>query len=82
MLEDTGERDEYGMEPADDLFSSPEKRSFGKTHGNGYHQTASDDEQDMDIDEGMRASKLHAWITLMYRSLYSRTRDSEPYETG
>lgn len=37
-MADTGERDEYGMEPADKLFSS---------------EAESEDEQDMDIDEGM-----------------------------
>lgn len=54
MLEDTGERDEYGMEPVDRLFSSPDKG----TNGNGYEQSASDDEQDMDIDEGRRVVVL------------------------
>ncbi|KAI1841965.1 hypothetical protein JX266_011825 [Neoarthrinium moseri] len=45
VLEDTGERDEYGMEPVDNLFSSPEKGA------NGNMNTLSDDEEDMDIDE-------------------------------
>ncbi|KAI0137421.1 cupin domain-containing protein [Xylariales sp. AK1849] len=44
-LEDTGVRDEYGMEPVDALFSSPEKGANART------QIVSEDEQDMDIDE-------------------------------
>lgn len=64
-LQDTGVRDEHGMQPLDDLFSSPEKRSpvkFG-VNGNGPAARAaqrgfeeeSDDSsgQDMDIDNGM-----------------------------
>lgn len=49
-LEDTGERDEYGMEPVDNLFSSPEKSRRNYTND-------SEDEQDMEIDEGMRAPR-------------------------
>lgn len=56
MLEDTGERDEYGMEPVDNIFSSPEKETNGRTFGSS--PAASDDEQDMEIDEGMRAFTL------------------------
>jgi hypothetical protein len=39
-VKDSGKRDEYGMEPLDNFFSS----------------SGSEDEQDMDIDEGMRNS--------------------------
>lgn len=53
-LVDTGVRDEHGMEPADHLFSSPEK---GETNGraSGRSESGSDDEQDMEIDDGMGA---------------------------
>ncbi|KAK8086886.1 cupin [Apiospora phragmitis] len=54
-LVDTGERDEYGMEPVDNLFSSPDKgdgpakRSNGAA--NGQYEDQSDEEQDMEIDD-------------------------------
>lgn len=49
-LKDTGLRDEHGMQPLDDLFSSPEKESQ-----NGAEEDESDDEP-MDIDEGKLGS--------------------------
>lgn len=45
ILKDTGVRDEHGMQPMDDIFSSPEKESQ-----NGIDQDDSDEEP-MDIDE-------------------------------
>lgn len=51
-LVDTGERDEYGMEPADNLFSSPEKTEKPNGAANGRHGSPSEDEQDMEIDDG------------------------------
>ncbi|KAH8677743.1 kinetochore CENP-C fungal-like protein [Xylariales sp. PMI_506] len=48
-LEDKGERDEYGMEPADGLFSSPGKESNGRPTPRA--PSLSDDEQDMELDE-------------------------------
>lgn len=56
-LVDTGERDEYGMEPVDNLFSSPDKGDgpAKRTNGaaNGQYEDPSDEEQDMEIDDGM-----------------------------
>ncbi|CAN8103946.1 unnamed protein product [Discula destructiva] len=48
VLKDTGARDEYGMQPLDDLFSSPDKESR-----NGADDLEDDesDEEPMDIDE-------------------------------
>ncbi|KAK8039100.1 hypothetical protein PG993_007511 [Apiospora rasikravindrae] len=48
-LVDTGERDEYGMEPVDNLFSSPDKGTNGAA--NGQYEEQSDEEQDMEIDD-------------------------------
>jgi hypothetical protein len=42
------------MEPADNLFSSPEKGTGAKQTSNGHVETNSDNEQDMELDEGMR----------------------------
>ncbi|KAK8134054.1 inner kinetochore subunit cnp3 [Apiospora sp. TS-2023a] len=54
-LVDTGERDEYGMEPVDNLFSSPDKGDgpAKRTNGaaNGQYEDQTDEEQDMEIDE-------------------------------
>lgn len=50
-LPDTGERDEYGMERDDGLFSSPEKQTNSGAAANGWSQSMSDDEQDMEIDD-------------------------------
>lgn len=44
-LKDTGVRDEHGMQPLEDIFSSPEKESQ-----NGIDEDDSDEEP-MDIDE-------------------------------
>jgi hypothetical protein len=51
---DSGVRDEYGLEPMDDLFSSPEKPSSGKRSSlrMTMHATMSD-EEDMDVAESM-----------------------------
>lgn len=54
------------MEPADNLFSSPEKENGGKAAANGHEESESDNEQDMEIDEGMRADRrgitsIEAW---------------------
>ncbi|RTE77301.1 hypothetical protein BHE90_008233 [Fusarium euwallaceae] len=46
-LIDTGERDEYGMQPLDDLLSSPER---GPSKAN--QQDDDDDEDDYDDDQG------------------------------
>lgn len=46
FLKDTGARDEHGMQPLDDIFSSPEKE-------NEYDEPDDEsDEEPMDIDEG------------------------------
>lgn len=48
VLKDSGARDEHGMQPLDDMFSSPEKESR-----NGADELDDDsDEEPMDIDEG------------------------------
>ncbi|KAI8630861.1 hypothetical protein F5Y19DRAFT_36703 [Xylariaceae sp. FL1651] len=50
MLPDTGRRDEHGFERLDNLFSSPDKDINGETNDRGH--TVSEDEQDMEIDDG------------------------------
>lgn len=57
-LVDTGERDEYGMEPVDNLFSSPEKETAKRTNGasNDQSEGESDEEQSMELDDGMRST--------------------------
>lgn len=59
FLKDTGERDENGMQPLDDIFSSPDKESHNgadeNENGNEEEEEDSQDESDeepMDIDEG------------------------------
>ncbi|ORY63982.1 Mif2/CENP-C like-domain-containing protein [Pseudomassariella vexata] len=74
-LEDTGVRDEYGMGPADGLFSSPEKET------NGWNQTASDDEQDMDIDESSQVMGPQT-IAKLRRERLSIPRARSPMKTN
>lgn len=47
FLKDTGLRDEHGMQPLDDIFSSPEKESRS-----GAEEEDESEEEPMDIDEG------------------------------
>lgn len=46
FLKDTGARDEHGMQPLDDIFSSPDKEN------DGDEPDDESDEEPMDIDEG------------------------------
>lgn len=48
FLKDTGARDEHGMQPLDDIFSSPEKDS---QNGVEDDEDEESDEEPMDIDE-------------------------------
>ncbi|KAH8770122.1 cupin domain-containing protein [Diaporthe sp. PMI_573] len=48
FLKDTGARDEHGMQPLDDIFSSPEKESQNGTEDDDDDES---DEEPMDIDE-------------------------------
>lgn len=49
MLKDTGVRDEHGMQPLEDIFSSPEKESQnGADEGEEYEDDS--EEEPMDID--------------------------------
>lgn len=48
FLKDTGARDEHGMQPLDDIFSSPEKDS---QNGAEDDEDEESDEEPMDIDE-------------------------------
>ncbi|KAL1877029.1 mitotic fidelity of chromosome transmission-related protein [Diaporthe australafricana] len=48
FLKDTGARDEHGMQPLDDIFSSPEKDS---QNGVEEEDDEESDEEPMDIDE-------------------------------
>lgn len=48
FLKDTGARDEHGMQPLDDIFSSPEKES---QNGAEDDEDEESDEEPMDIDE-------------------------------
>lgn len=52
FLKDTGARDEHGMQPPDDIFSSPEKDSQ-----NGFEDDDDEDSDEgpMDIDESEQA---------------------------
>ncbi|PSR87058.1 kinetochore CENP-C fungal-like protein [Coniella lustricola] len=53
-LKDTGVRDEHGMQPLDDIFSSPDRESqagAGAANGNNTSEDDSGDEASMDIDE-------------------------------
>lgn len=56
-LKDTGVRDEHGMQPLEDIFSSPEKESQ-----NGVDEDDSEDEP-MDIDESELESSSRAAST-------------------
>lgn len=48
MLKDTGVRDEHGMQPLEDIFSSPEKESQnGAEEGEDEEES---EEEPMDID--------------------------------
>ncbi|KAI0974874.1 Mif2/CENP-C like-domain-containing protein [Xylaria arbuscula] len=49
-IPDNGRRDEHGFEELDNLFSSPDRELQHVT--NGRNQTMSEDEQDMEIDDG------------------------------
>lgn len=53
-LKDTGVRDEHGMQPLEDIFSSPEKDSQ-----NGIEEEDESGEEPMDIDN----SELGTWPT-------------------
>jgi centromere protein C len=48
FLKDTGARDEHGMQPLDDIFSSPEKDSRNGAEDDDEEES---DEEPMDIDE-------------------------------
>ncbi|KAG8160465.1 hypothetical protein KVR01_010001 [Diaporthe batatas] len=50
FLKDTGARDEHGMQPLDDIFSSPEKDSQNGAEDDDEEDEESDEEP-MDIDE-------------------------------
>lgn len=54
LLKDSGARDEHGMQPLDDVFSSPDKDSR-----NGADELDEDEseEEPMDIDEGEFGTK-------------------------
>lgn len=53
FLKDTGARDEHGMQPLDDIFSSPEKDS---QNGVEEEDDEESDEEPMDIDESEPAT--------------------------
>lgn len=59
-LKDTGVRDEHGMQPLEDIFSSPEKESQ-----NGFDEDDSSEDASMDIDESelanLHSSCCHSW---------------------
>lgn len=50
VLKDSGLRDEHGMQPLDDIFSSPDKESHNGADEEDYEEE-SDEEEPMDIDE-------------------------------
>lgn len=52
FLKDTGARDEHGMQPLDDVFSSPEKDSQNGVEDEDDEES---DEEPMDIDESEQA---------------------------
>ncbi|KAJ9133532.1 Centromere protein 3 [Pleurostoma richardsiae] len=49
FLKDTGIRDEHGMQPPDDIFSSPQKEN-GNQHHIASEEDESEEEVEMDID--------------------------------
>lgn len=55
-LKDTGVRDEHGMQPLDDVFSSPDKDSQNGVDDEYDGEENESEEEPMDIDE----SKLDA----------------------
>lgn len=78
-LEDTGERDEYGMEPLENLFSSPEKDTNGRAPPPIF---SDEEEEDMEIDDGMFAQAEPGQPKLTSRSFYPGARDSGSHETS
>lgn len=51
-LKDTGVRDEHGMQPLDDVFSSPDKESQNGVGGyDDDEEEEESEEEPMDIDE-------------------------------
>jgi len=68
-LDDTGVRDENGLEPMDHLFSSPEK-STKKV--NGRHANTSLSSDSMDIGESMFLK--HAKLIAAHANIISRHR--------
>ncbi|MCJ1352632.1 MAG: hypothetical protein MMC33_002616 [Icmadophila ericetorum] len=67
-LQDTGVRDEHGLEPIDGIFSSPQK-SPEKRNGVG-HNTTADEEEDMDIGDSTAPEPAEV--------LSSRNRNGRP----
>lgn len=75
-------RDENGMEAFDDLFSSPEKDVHeGAVNGtNRRNHAESDEEQDMEIDDGMLRATHHLLqysLTCPYRVANGSSYDYE-----
>ena len=50
-MKDTGVRDEHGMQPLDDVFSSPDKESQNGADEYDDDEEEESDEEPMDIDE-------------------------------
>jgi centromere protein C len=50
-LEDRGIRDEHGMEPLDNLFSSPAKSARKGASASRSQEDESDGEQEMEMDD-------------------------------
>lgn len=69
-------RDEHGMQPLDDIFSSPDRESqAGGAGANGQDasEEESEDEESMDIDEGQffspqQIDSLHLWAFALLRN--------------
>lgn len=60
-LRDTGVRDEHGMEPLENIFSSPEK---SRANGAANSAESSDEGEDMDIDPTGKTGRVPTTCSL------------------
>ncbi|KAH9893719.1 Mif2/CENP-C like-domain-containing protein [Xylariomycetidae sp. FL2044] len=79
VIPETEERDEDGFEKLEDFFNSPEKEDSGAAQG--HDRNDSDDEQDMEIDDGSEMGPATA-LKLQHRSRPSLPRSRSPIKTN
>lgn len=74
VLKDSGARDEHGMQPLDDVFSSPDKESR-----NGADELDDEsDEEPMDIDEGEFGTSRRIVCTMSTCDIRPHTHHIDP----